>query len=473
MRFRNKRGIALISVVLISALVFLSIISIYVKTVTEKNISVARISTDRALAAAEGVLSNIAFDLSDADVISEEWKSSCGSCHFLTISEIKNLLDSNSSSTGEKDFSPSPDTKINVKMKVISVDYLVDPPLYTVRVSSLATVYKDPASSSVDAIARKAILVDYLVNYKPSSNYVFNYALFTPGAISLGGNATINGDTYAGEGVNGKGSAEINGTAYIPPGANVIPNNLADNVTVLPNELPFPPLDVEYYKQRAYNFKYGNAPYNGTELGYPNINTGLKTAIQLYLGTVDTSTIDGISNFYNDLKTSYNNISGGGTAVGFFALPGITAGDIINLWTNIKSVAYYIDGDVHINGQFELQGVLVIKGSLIINGGAEIETPGGLAVYVDGDIEVANGNASLHGLFYSTGTIGGKGTFDCTGSIVTNGNIDLKGDFQVDFEMVKEMEEWGQLSGEEGGLTYNRKAERSWKEISLEDFNSF
>jgi hypothetical protein len=459
MNFIKRKGVALISVVLIGALVFVSIMSIYLKVVNEKTISSSRISTARALAGAEGVLAQVAFDLSDVKSTLDGWNTTSVD-HFLTVDQIKSVLSSGYASTPEKGFSVSPDTEIQVKMKTISVDTKKEPPEYTIRVYVLSTVYKQPGTSIADAIVRKAITTEYIVGYRSPSSYVFNYALFTPNSISLGGNATINGNTYAGTGITGQGSADINGTAYVPSGANVTPNDLADHVAFLPDPLSFPPLDLEGYKIKASNFKIGQPPYDGHTEGYANTSDSVvMTVIQSYLGTGTSSTIDQIQNFYNDLK----NRSGG-----FLLLSDTQWG---SLWNNAKSIVYYIDGDAHVNANFTAQGTIVVNGDFMINGNASIYNGGGLAVLVNGDIIKSNGHAELHGLFYATGSVGGSGTFDCTGSIVSQQLIELKGAFKVDYEMVEEMKDYGNPGGT-SGIEFTKKVESSWEEISIDEFDS-
>ncbi|MGB9770319.1 hypothetical protein, partial [Caldisericum exile] len=64
----RRKGVALITVILISALVLTSIIGIVLKVVPEKAISNAQSTSQRALTAAEACVSQIAFDLRNADL---------------------------------------------------------------------------------------------------------------------------------------------------------------------------------------------------------------------------------------------------------------------------------------------------------------------------------------------------------------------------------------------------------------------
>jgi hypothetical protein len=118
---------------------------------------------------------------------------------------------------------------------------------------------------------------------------------------------------------------------------------------------------------------------------------------------------------------------------GFLSL---TPAQLANLQAYAKSIVYYIQGPVTISGQFECIGTLVVDGDLHITGNSQVgdpNDPGAAAILVNGDIWRANGNADLYGLFYSTGSIRGNGTFLCEGSIITQGSIDLNGTFDVHY----------------------------------------
>ena len=158
-----------------------------------------------------------------------------------------------------------------------------------------------------------------------------------------------------------------------------------------------------------------------------------------------------------------------------------------NLRTFMGSIVYYVQGPATINGQFACAGTLVIDGDLSINGGATVgdpNNPGASAILVKGDIIRSNGNADLYGLFYSTGSVKGVGTFNCDGSIITNGAMDLKGNYSVTYVPLT----WNpnldigagywtpDTPGEPGETFYSinsaatSTSSYSWKEISYDGF---
>lgn len=245
-------------------------------------------------------------------------------------------------------------------------------------------------------------------------------------------------------------------------------------------EITFPELNVDYYKDLAYKFKTGDAPYDGA-LVYDEEGNLLNYAsctdpqvlsiVQIYLGLDDTgNTIDGIQTFYADLR----DYSG--------AIGTLNGAQRDTLWTYANSIVYYVNptpgdgtGIAIINAHFECQGTIVINGDLSINANAEIVNDGGLAILVDGDIIRANGTASLEGLFYATGGMTGIGTFECNGSIVTRDPIDLGGNFTVNYVPIANMPNLdieGGITEGTNGIDTAEQSPSSWEEISYEEFSS-
>jgi hypothetical protein len=544
--FRRKRkGMALITVVLISALLFVSIIGIILKVVPENKIIAARSASQRALSVADAGASQVFFDLrnfgTDEEHPNEFDPDSTAplatSIHYLTSGDsgdIIYLINASSGgiinpSNGEYITNPSPpsdesfETSYQAKIKVISNDTtnkILDVDLYT-----LGTV-TDRANGNV--LARKAIKTSFKIDYvkkpipgspgtpgsedtpgywkpgPPSS--IANYALFSGANISFNGEAqsangdihacgdidlgpskshirVLNGDAEAEGGISGKG--QVTGDTYEGDDAPTV---------VLPK------LNIEAYKNLADAFRSGSPPYDGTpvsytdpdgnvvELHYPNINYPIVLGvIQSYLGAPGTSsTLSGINDFYHDLMSG--------------AFTSLSPGQLIDLQTYAKSIAYYVEGPVTISGQFECIGTLVVDGDLHITGNSQVGDPdysGAAAILVNGDIWRANGNADLYGLFYSTGSMRGNGTFLCEGSIITLGSIDLNGTFDVHYvpitwnpNLAIDNWEWvPPVSGtpEEPGTpaepgtpdTYSYSVDKVaesgsyiWKEVSFDEFDN-
>lgn len=503
---------ALITVVLISALLFVSIIGITLKVVPENKIIVARSSSQRALTTAETGFSQTLFDLRNVDIKKNEFDPLSGTSHYLTVPEIKEIAKNvvgHITDCGEFHFSDNPYTTYSVKIKRIigpvsdpyRYDIAWDPDSNTppdddydkrdvyVQVYSLGTVYRDLTKTEV--VARRVITTECNIVYhkkstttSESSSEVFKYGLFSGTDITFGGGAQeVNGDIYAGGDIdlgNSPSKVRVNGgTAYaVGQISGSGQTTGGDPPQSGADEIPFPPLDVDYYKGLAYKFKTGEPPYNGTVITdpvthvvytYPDTSDPIvMTVVQSYLGTGASSTIDQIQTFYNDLK----NKSGGFAA--------LTVPQWQSLWNNAKSIVYYVNpapgdgtGTAIINGNFECQGTIVINGDLSINGNADIVNDGGLAILVNGDIIRSNGTATLNGLFYATGGLEfGGGNFTCNGSIVTQDPINITGSYTVNYQSppstMPNLTITTIVTG--NNITQAEQTSSSWKEISFDEF---
>ncbi|MCX6328167.1 MAG: hypothetical protein NTZ85_01450, partial [Bacteroidia bacterium] len=488
------------------------------RIVPENMITIARTHTQRALSVAEEGTSQVLFDLRNFGT-NEDYENifdpNSGSSHYLTSGDIISLI--NGSSVAKSDYitNPSPpsdesfETSYQAKIKVISNDTtnkILDVDLYT-----LGTVYKRNGNE----LARKAIKTSFKVNYlivdtsTPSTpgewvpgepSKVVNYALFSGNSISFSGNAqTVDGDIHAiglidlGSSKqirveNGNAETEDEFTVYKNGGGTVDGKKLDRNSDPPAPQIDFPIINIDNYSKLADAFRNGDPPYdgnpiydeNGNLLVFANTSNDIvKSVIQSYLGAPETSSpIDGINNFYLDL------INGTGDL-----FTKLTPAQFENLRIYMGSIVYYVQGPATINGQFACAGTLVVDGDLSINGGATVgdpSNPGGSAILVKGNIIRSNGNADLYGFFYSTGSVKGVGTFDCEGSVITQGSMDLKGTYKVKYVPLTWNPNIGigaghwtpDIPGEPGEPLYSvisaasGTSSYSWKEISYEAFNA-
>jgi len=492
---RKRKGIALITVLLISALVFSSIVAVVLKVVPEKAMSNAQSTSQRALTAAEACISQIAFDLRNSD-IGNNVINPPSAYHYLTINDVKKIVKNPvgyvfTPEKGEVQFTPSPDTfyvaKIKRIHKVDNDDKIWDPD--TGEDSEITAYIGVYALASVkqngNVVAQKAVYTEMAVTYykkstpndviQPNSE-VFQYGIFSGSDIAFNGNAQeVAGNVFANGNIDlgpAKGKIRI---AYDPlyggGSAYAVGSITGKGVAQVgayygQNPIEFPMLNIPYYQALAQAFKTGQKPYDGTVPEYPRTNDPIVLAIiQSYLGTGANSTLNQISTFYNDLVNK----------TGAFA--GLDPIKWQQLKTNAKNIVYYIDGDVHINGTVKLQGTIVINGNLIINGNSTVDNDGALAMLVNGNVELANGNALLKGIFYTTGSFTGIGTFDCYGAIVSKGAVNLNGTYRVYYRPVN----MGNLSivgtpGNNGSvtniITACEQQPNAWREISVDDFNN-
>ena len=512
MILRKRKGMALITVVLIAALFLISIIGISAKVISEKKVSNARASSERALVTAETGFSQTLFDFRNVNFDSGTIEP-LDVTHYLTLPKIKEIAGNpvnhitDCTEQAYSGLTDVPYVTYYIKIKRLSGGYegIWDPDTsgdydardIPVQIYSLGTVYSD--STKAEVLARRIVTTECNITfYKESettyegSSEVFEYGLFSGGDISFGGGAQeVDGNIYAGGNIDlGASPSKVRvdgGTAHavgqITGSGQTIDSegNPSDHNSGA-DEITFPDLDVDYYKDLAYKFKTGQAPYDGVPvydddtppnvIPYANLSDPLVLAIvQSYLGSSDTgNTVDEIQTFYADLR----DYSG--------AILTLNVAQRNALLDYANSIVYFINptpgdgtGTAIINAHFECQGTIVINGDLRINANAEIINDGGLAILVDGDIIRANGTATLNGLFYTTGNMTGNGTFDCNGSIVTRGPIDLGGNFTVNYVPITNMPnldiEGGTTEGT-NGIDTAEQSPSSWKEISYEEFSS-
>jgi len=495
--FKHKRrGIALITVVLISALLFVSIIGITLKVIPENKIIAARSASERALSASETGLSQILFNLRNANFDDETTAPSGGfGFEYISINQVRAIAEATSGSNpftyNEAPPVPggggTPYVVYQVKIKKIAGDPF-DPDLNmselpnTLEIYSMGIVYE---KQNGKVLARKAIQTKYdiIFELKPTTeegeNYNLKYGIVSGGNIQFIGssNRVFHGDIYAG-GLIDKSSNNIDpivldGKAFavgtidsgiVPTddkrieGAPPIGDEIDKVITML----------NDYNESMADDFKNGTGLYDGTNLDYPNTNpntfpglTGIdKQTIQNimndYLGN-DTDLVKKVS-FYNDLvsgKIITDNPVLSANGKSFFI-------NMLNTEYLSKIVVYYKGDfdfqsykDLEVNGELKLGGVLIVDGDLNINSSVTINPDiNPLLIRVTGNVDLAGG-ATLNGNIYASGedankkvgvgnftlngflvtprAIGVNGQFTCSGSLIAKGSIDLKGTTNITY----------------------------------------
>jgi hypothetical protein len=533
MNFKRRKGFALIWVVLIGALIFVGIVGLTLRIVPENMITVARTHTQRALSVAEEGTNQVLFDLRNYKNNVFDPNSiipNATAIHYLETGDILSLINTYSNGViidpikGTYITNPSPpsdesfETRYQAKIKVISNTYSDEGGVRTGTLNvSLYTLGTALNRANENVLARKAIKTGFLVDYKKitpqpgwedgTTSPVFDYALLSGENITFKGSAqTVTGNIHA-IGIVDLGNAQ--NQVRVGGGGNAEAEDKiqgAGVVTGLPlsgsppsPKITFPEINIVSYKALADDFRDGTIPYDGTETasGFPNTNNlFLKPAIQAYLGAPGTSsTVGGIQDFYTNLMAG----------TGEFSVAQVKDPDALKtLQDNVKAAVFYVDADsplnggngdgkiqsneeIKINGNYSFQGTIVINGTLTLNGNAtigDVNTQGGSAILVNGDIDTSklNGTAQLYGAYYATGSITGKGTFDCEGSIVTKGTIALNGNYSVTYVPINNPNLGITTPGHEtpptGETSYSitsaasETSSYSWKEISYEAFQN-
>jgi len=219
MILRKRKGMALITVVLIAALFLISIIGISAKVISEKKVSNARASSERALVTAETGFSQTLFDFRNVNFDSGTIEP-LDVTHYLTLPKIKEIAGNpvnhitDCTEQAYSGLTDVPYVTYYIKIKRLSGGYegIWDPDTsgdydardIPVQIYSLGTVYSD--STKAEVLARRIVTTECNITfYKESettyegSSEVFEYGLFSGGDISFGGGAQeVDGNIYAG-----------------------------------------------------------------------------------------------------------------------------------------------------------------------------------------------------------------------------------------------------------------------------------
>jgi len=492
---RKRKGVALITVILISALLFVSIIGITLKVIPENKIIVARSSSQRALTAAETGLSQVLFNLRNADFISGTTAPSID-LQYLTIGNVESIASMSKDDvlTVIKDPPPPYGTSmpyVTYQLKIIKTsDYTWTPDdepsdeehTVDLEIHSMGIVYRD--STKKEIAARKVISTTCRVVFnKTATSHMLSLGILAGGDINFSGNSqVVGGDIFANGGITSNGGGHDyrvdGGKAYAAVGP--IPGGIASGGEYSPvDTIDIAKQFVPYTKSLAWEFKTGAYPYNGTESGYPNTSDPIVQAvIRTYLlGVTEDAgdTLEDIHAFYNDLMA------------GTGAFLTLTPTQLTDLQTNAKKIAYYYNGDFKITGStikdfgdedkgyLDFGGIIIINGDLSIDSGVKTIigdiTKLNLAFIVRGEVTIkATGGATFNGLLYAENGIKmTSGTMDINGAIVTEGNIEVKGDSKITYHdvglntiTVKKLNS-NEVSDANIGLS-------SWKEISFDEF---
>jgi len=525
---KNKRkGIALITVVLISALLLVSIVGITIKLVPESKIISGRSLSERALVVAESGMSQTIFDIRNTD-LEHEVVNPSGVFHYLNFYDVDSILTSNEVLPfKEQEYSSgSPGQDIpyaTYQVKFKNLGDIVEG--IKVGVYSLGTIYSDDNKSQI--LARKVIYSEWALKYTYNSS-VFDYAIFSGQNINFQANNAkeIGGNIFADGDITSSGNKTIRvveGEAY---SAGTISPNLqidynGDGFPDSPDdqykhpgvpELQMPSFkmlvsDLEYYESYqglAWAFKTGKYPYGESNSDFPNTSL-LASIIQSpdYLGTASAdpstepgSSINGILSFYNDLMND---------AGGFAGLKGPLYDAREALKSKIQCATFFVnedevdikkETDAHGIENAACRGIIAIKGNLTINANFNISDQdpvnSSLVIVVGGYVELASGNASVDGMIYVNGwylpngnnkspeSFFGTGSFSCTGSLVCSKDVNLTGsadqnntDVSVTYKPLADFPNLKLVTGSDysNHIDTVNLTPNSWREKSFDEFN--
>jgi len=450
---RNRHGVALLTVILVAALVLISIVSIAERVTTEGTIVNGQNLSKNALSVAEAGLADVLADLRSA-----QWTAATVSTlragSYLTPAQVNALaLSSAGAVTVTAKVQPYPvdiggasSSEYCVKIVKSSSAYWNGSSSWhntvQLKIYSSAWVYAQAAAThdQSTAVARRIVYAVYDVDFDLDADVtetrsdLFNYGILSGCQMNFGGNGSVTGGnvrSLTGIDVGSKVRVDSTHTTIsptTPTGNSNVLKTLSSWYSPPPNDhLSLPTtLDLDAYRSKALAFKTGSAPYNGTA-GYPDTRLPeVQKAIQDSLGSGAASSTDAIDAFQAHLAA-------GDGSWGLVALSVRQS-----LLASLSKAVYFIEGD----GKFTNKGGSTIKGTVVMNGNLNMDGgsinagSGGLALLVQGNIEVGNGGGTIVGAVFATGNLGTlNGNFYVKGSIAVAGTVEKgSGTFTVEYE---------------------------------------
>ena len=465
----NRKGIALLWVVLTSALILVAILGISMRVVPQKKVENSREYTQRALAVAESGMAAITYDLrTDAPAPSASGPVVLKS--YLQSLSVGGSYDSTPVNYDSGAVASGYDSTYQVRIKKTSTGYTF---------YSLGTVAK-PGSTP---LARQAITVQYSGSFPLGT-----YALLSTTTIDLH-NGDVIGSVFANDSVTIRDSNGLTGgAAYTGPQGTLdldpsVPSGGNTNQTIsLPNIIP---LQITEWQK----FLSGESPYDGKTVDYPDTSTAsnfwVHSFILSYLGPGPvTQTV---------FETYLKALKDPSTVLDVALQP---AARYLAGFMGKETLMYYITGgkkgmdSMDLNG---LEGTFIIEGDLKLTSQTTIGVdpsvdPNGpyrTAVLVNnGSVTVAAGGASINGLLYINSPTGtaisftGAGGFTLHGSIVTysggivqksNGGAS-KSDATYTFAQNRTYQDYLQESIEKASGSQVSPVPSSWQQISYDRF---
>ena len=474
--FRHKRkGIALITVVLISALLFVSIIGITLKVVPENKIIAARSASERALTAAEAGISQVLFNLRNAvldtsnNVTTTVPPNTALYLKYLNNDDVQNIIDGSDESVLLKEtnspnpyLSGTPAATYWVKITKNSDSGGTSNRTIGLTIDSMGIVFQDKNGNNAldlntdEVLARKVVetTVTYEINITTTSTSNLKGAIISGGDINFIGNTNtvFTGDIYADGNIDFNSQSSnawvvLTGSAYahgyVDDGIVQDPSKEHENQPSNSSVIAAIINNFKWYVSPSVTsisdaFKNGIDPYDGTQLfiqdpkypddpsktipGYPNTNPST-------LPPTDQLVINGIFQDYLGTSSNFGSSSSPGVA-NFYT--DLFSGKILNsipptmlsardFFTSLANTAYSEKFVTYFKGTHQQHNEVVDDGIL-----SNVNYKLGGVLIIDGDLKI-DGNPTINPdnnplIVIVTGnvTLGGGGGQD-TG--IFNGSI--------------------------------------------------
>ena len=509
---KRRRGVALLTVILLAAVVLAAVAVTSSQVIAEKSIGTSEWGFKKALSVAETGLAVTEADLRSAILTGSTWTITTpdGRDTYLKPADIAAiatapintvLVTVGPASTAYYYYKSFPDGRSRYRIKVKMLSAGSASGLMRIGLYALGEVYAgDAAQSGAALLGRRVLYQEVTVTFGRTSaptSAAFNYGLFSGSGMRFGSsnNPDVSGgDIYARGTLDLGGQDRLNtGTAYSLGGAfGVVATDTA--MTVMPGtvlDVPFPQLNVGWYDQMANDFKTGSGYYSGNPVtdaagnvlnaNYPNTSlSDTTTYLQQFLGAQGaTSTLDGVQNLYLDLQNA------NGDWMGLMSSEQHT-----DLLSKLKYAVYHVVtsgnmpnftslGATMITGPYNTTTGMWSDTNIKLVAGTNVGNAGGLALLVKGNVVATGGGndpTNVQGLLYMTGTFdSGSGHFTANGAIVSGGsmgatNPGLNGNFQINYQAITDMPNMNIVGGTTTGSLVS--APGTWVEKDLANFNN-
>lgn len=419
-RQTRQRGFALLSVLIISAILVLSAFMFTSQLASESHITRTDALFKSALSEAEAGLSTVlAMVRTGKSPDATSWAA-----HLGTLSPIPAIIGTDSAGGVRGAYvvkatvvTSGTDAPSKYRLDSVVTDPVTHGTTTTeywtgkLDVTASAGVYPPSvatmvAGSSLSAgySARRAITTRAQVSWTktvgtgPASITTFgvDYGVFTGGDLSIkGASSEWHGDVYAA------------GNAYIQKNSSVVGGEVYASGTITGNPpgtphpsvtppIPFPEIDTAAMHAMANAYIAGTWPYDGTKAGYTNTSDPVKRA-----------------------QYSVDLLAADPTNTAYFLDP---------------TAVYYVEGSMQLNGG-SLSGTIVINGDVRINGNVLVGSTGTLpTIIATGNVTKENGCSEINGIVYTGGTFTGNGTAQINGALIARGTVAMNGTLDVYYE---------------------------------------
>jgi cytoskeletal protein CcmA (bactofilin family) len=428
---RQRRGVGLITVVLVSAVLLLSAMMFVNQLAAEGRITKTDAAFKSALSLAEGgatqVLSMMKGSVDPSGSVDPEYwalELASGSSEVGPVDDdrVHGTYDVALNVVAESQQTLQDNATATIVQHTGTVDLVstgaIYPPSLTVMAGSTEYLARRAVKSRTTAVWTVTTVRQVTPRIYTPSTFTIKGGIMTGGNLTISGSAQeVHGDVYA----NGvidlqKSTSVVDGTAYAGGGfskKSYLPPGYDDHAPFI----TFPAMDAPTFKQLFTAYLNGTVPYDGTVAGF-----------------VNTSQL--VPSNLNRLNPSFQAILAAAVPSGTEYL--LNASTVPTWALLVPSAVYYIEGNLHLNGG-DLSGTIYVKGNVELNGNVTVASGSSYPTIIaggtppaEGNITKNNGCSGIKGVLYCNGSYTGNGATSIDGALISVGSVNANGNFTID-----------------------------------------